>query len=996
MLNGVRVRLPGPTPQAMLKGDLGDEESRPPSISARLLGSFAVSLDGQEVQGWPRPPARRLVELLLITPGHRVTRIDAAGVVLPDAPPEQCQRAVSKAVSQARHVLGTRAIVAEGHHLLLRGEVHTDLEDLRTGLCSALGIKAAPARRSLLAKELARALPLLPGEPDYDWVAFSRRQLEELVRAARVTLAEDTESVEGSTQGWEVAFDADPGDEEVAVGLICACRRVGADARALQVYRACRAALGRQAGASPSAQLDAAVAGLLGASAGNAGAPGRLLGRDRETAAVLTTLRGAEIHAGGAVLVSGPAGIGKTAVLEAVFATLREEGWQVSLAAARTGDELVPYAALRAAVSDLLAAAGPVPIPASIRALLRASDRRSEARWALALLAADLARVLDRLSVGSPVLVAVDDVHHCDPATHDLLGRLTAAKPARSWSLLLTARSDEPSRPVPVFPSDVAILHLAALDGLTTSALARRQLQAAGVVPTRWDELVELTVAWSRGNPLFLVELVRHVASGGELSRRHVGSVPARVVELLEQRLSACSAPARAILPLIAIAEPHADFAAVAELEQTLGLDRSLVAGVIDELIMSSTVVVSGRNGLRLSHPLWREAALSRLNPLRLASLHSQVADAIDRIPGRELVSAGHRIAAFRSAALADYAEAAARAGLAAGRVARNLVADESALQLFSAALAAFEAVPASRRRRLRSSAFAGWMDAGHIHTDRLELDAATHAYEQALGLAGSDNEYAAGYSALGGICYKRGDFEQAEATYARGLRLVAGDSIWAQARLGADIAWARYRSGDVERSLPALAAAAVQFASTRDRVSTARCFDLLAVVLEAAGRLDEAFIASDKALAMADRSGDVRLVPTLAVHRSGLLLLAGLPAAAEREARRAVQAALRISDRYLESVAQWNLAESLDAVGDLHGALACRQSEQDVLVELVNDVNLSRCLAHQASLLHRLGRRRDAFQKAAEARRIAIRIGGGRLIADVEAQLARIGAATL
>jgi hypothetical protein len=137
-------------------------------------------------------------------------------------------------------------------------------------------------------------------------------------------------------------------------------------------------------------------------------------------------------------------------------------------------------------------------------------------------------------------------------------------------------------------------------------------------------------------------------------------------------------------------------------------------------------------------------------------------------------------------------------------------------------------------------------------------------------------------------------------------------------------------------------------------------------------------------------------MAPTLAIHRSGLLLIAGSPAQAEREARHALDAARRVEDRYLEAVAQWKLADSLDATGDLRGALACRRSEQAVLVELANFVHLSRCLAHQASLLHRLGRQRDALDHAAQARRVAAETGDAHLCAVVEEQLAALGPAAV
>lgn len=368
---------------------------------------------------------------------------------------------------------------------------------------------------------------------------------------------------------------------------------------------------------------------------------------------------------------------------------------------AGVGDELVPSSALRAALTDLLGSVPPgLVVPASVRALMKAGSRRSEVRWALPLLAKDLARLLDHLAVAGPVLVAVDDVHRCDAATHELVARLVAARPARSWSLLLSARSDEPARPVPVFPADMSGLHLGGLDARWAQVLARHHLESARVTPERREELVTLRVGWSRRNPLFLIEFVRYVAAGGALSRQHVASVPARVVEHLEQLLAGCSAFARSPLFLVALAEPHADAALVAELEQTLGVDRALGGGG-DRRARVRGGGGMGEGVLRLSHPLWHEAVLSRLNPLRLASVHSQVADTLDRLPGRELVSADRRIAAFRSTPVADYAEAAARAGLTAGHVARNLVADDVALELLATALIAFETVSPRARRRV-------------------------------------------------------------------------------------------------------------------------------------------------------------------------------------------------------------------------------------------------------------------------------------------------------
>ena len=959
----------------------------PPVIAAQVLDSFLVRVDGRLVKEWPRPPARRLVQLLLVEPRHRVLREVAMELLAPDAPPERARRAVSKALSQARQAVGADTIVAEGPHLRLVGELHVDLDDLQEQLHAAIAMPTGEQRRVALELSLSRFAPVLPGEPDFGPLATARQHLTELAHAARIAFASEWEAV-GSLAGWEAAFAAAPFDDDVASGFVSACRRMGDEARAVQVYRAASAAMTRAFGHGRSVQLETAVEGLLSATA--APATPRLQGRDRELRDLVAALRSAEDHAGAAIAITGPAGIGKSAVVEGVTSMLEGEGWRTALAVAGADDGLVPYAALRGVLAELLGVTE-LPrtvVPPSVKALLRPRERRAAERWPMPVLVADLGRLLDRLAGDRPLLVAIDDVHRSDPATHELVGQLTGTRPARSWSLLLAARTDEPGRPVPHFGQGVRLRALGPLDPASAFALAGDELSVARVPFERRDELAGLVAHWSTGNPLFIVELARQVATGDEISQQHMQTVPSRIVELFEQRLASCSESSRTTLPLVALAEPHADYALVSELATSLGLDRDEAGAVIDELL-GAAVLTRSNAGVRLAHPLWREAALSRVNHLRLANLHARIADALDRVGGRELVSAGHRIAAFRSAPLAQYAEPAALAGLSAGHASRAVMAHDAALHLYGPALRAFEALPTRRRRALRRAAFRGWLETGHIYTDRLDLEAARTAYERSLGLAATDDERASAYSALGGIAYKHGDFSEAEAIYSRGLRTIGATSTWAHARLEADIAWTFQRRGDVERSLSGLAHAAELFESTRDLVGTASCLDLLAVALASAGRTHEALEASDRALELADHCRDLALIPTLAVHRSALLLKSGQVRAAEREARRALEASHRAGDRYVESVSHWQLAQCLDALGDLHGALECREKEEVVLVELANEVNRAWCVVHQASLHLRLGDPRRARERADEARRGAAVLGDRRLIQEIELALA-------
>lgn len=926
------------------------------------------------------------MQLLLLEPRNVVSKTDAIGVLFNGTTPQQGRRFLSKAVSQARQVVGSDIVATDRNDIFLSAAVQTDLSDLRRDLRAALTLSPGAGRVAALSTCLDRETRLLPGEPDDGWLEGLRRDLDNLARSGRLILASDIESDTGSLAGWESAFRCDPTDDEVATHLVRGFKVRGEQAMAVRVYRECRAAMARRLGGPPSAELEEAAAGLFG-SGPSEGAPGSgLLGREQETARILRVVLDAENGAGQGVLLTGPAGIGKTALLAAVLSAVRRQEWRVVLMTGGAGDDLVPFAALRSALPDLLAGSShEVTLPRSVKNVLEPGTGGDTTPLTLPVLAADLSRLLDRLCVSAPTLLVFDDVHLMDHATHAVLTRLLLPRPMRSWSILLAARSDDMLRPVPLFPLDVLTIPLGPLDRSAATLLVRRHLEPVGLSERRLEGVVEVVSGWARGNPLFSIELTRHVVAGGVISRAHVGSMPKRIVEVMEARLAACSPGARTVLPLMALAQPHADYPLMTELCLACGVSRSTVAEVIDELV-SSSVVVADKQRLGLSHPLWREVSLSRLNPLRLAALHRQIADCMERIPGRELISAGHRLAAFRAAPLVEYAFAAAKSGLSAGRTARALLADQAALELFAGALAAFETVPGRAQQGLRKAAFEAWLDTGHIRTDRLDLGAATVAYERALALAETDDERAAAWSAMGGISYKRGDFTAAERAYVKGLTFLRSDSTWAHARLGADIAWARHRLGDVEHSLPALELAASQFTATEDLESAARCFDLLAVALRSADRMDDALEASDRALALSDLCGDIRLVAPLAIHRAGILLKSGDAAGAGREAARAVDAAQRVGDRYVESVAHWSSADAFDRLGDAQGALSALRLEEVLLREINNHINLARCLAHQANLLHRLGRRSDSRQRLAEARILAGTAPGPNLVGRVEA----------
>ena len=81
--------------------------SSPAVIDVRLLGRFVLTGGGPSIRSWPRPSARRLCQLVLVSPGRRVSRGSACEALFPSLSPEAAARSLYKVQSMARLALQT-------------------------------------------------------------------------------------------------------------------------------------------------------------------------------------------------------------------------------------------------------------------------------------------------------------------------------------------------------------------------------------------------------------------------------------------------------------------------------------------------------------------------------------------------------------------------------------------------------------------------------------------------------------------------------------------------------------------------------------------------------------------------------------------------------------------------------------------------------------------------------------------------------------------------
>lgn len=326
----------------------------------------------------------------------------------------------------------------------------------------------------------------------------------------------------------------------------------------------------------------------------------RLFGRRGELRVLCETGRACRRGAGRIVVVTGPAGIGKSRLCSAAGARLAAAGMTVL-----TGNCLpdagaeIAYAPFVTAWRDFpeggfaellagLAALGPVP-EGIARAWLTDRVVDQVRRWAAA----------------RPVALIVEDVQWIDPSSWALLDVL-ARSAARTALLVVVTAQDHPgddrwSR-LAAMPH-ARLLPLGPLSGPAVRALAR------SVGGPAVD--AESVLRRGEGHPLFTVELARYDGS----------DLPPTLRTLLRGRVRRLGADGVRLVAAVALAGDFADLDLCAGLAGGDGFR----AAVEHELLVVDRP--SGR--VRLRHGLFGEAARAELGPAAARALHEQVAAAL-------------------------------------------------------------------------------------------------------------------------------------------------------------------------------------------------------------------------------------------------------------------------------------------------------------------------------------------------------------------------------
>ncbi len=369
------------------------------------------------------------------------------------------------------------------------------------------------------------------------------------------------------------------------------------------------------------------------ASAVDGAVSGEFIGRTAELAslrAALSRSSGAGPHA---VLVSGPAGIGKTRLSTEFAEVAVRQGYRTlwgrciegqSVAFSLWADLLRGFARSEEAsfVRSVLEPAAPelVQVLPSLRTYLSNTGASLPADPELARLALldGLVGLLTRIAERRGCVYFLEDIHWADGPSLRLLQTLALQRTSDRLLIVATHRDDEPD------PNRVTAGIFTDLErnGVGTRIDlpplseddSARLLAALGEEPMAEGRTADL-LRIAGGNPFFLEELHRHAAT-----RRSSRSLPERIERLVLGRVESRSAKAREVIEGAAVIGAVFDGRAAATLANDDG-------EALDELVAAGLVRSSESLGAyRFAHALHRQAIYGHLSPSRRAQLHLRVA----------------------------------------------------------------------------------------------------------------------------------------------------------------------------------------------------------------------------------------------------------------------------------------------------------------------------------------------------------------------------------
>jgi tetratricopeptide (TPR) repeat protein len=439
-----------------------------------------------------------------------------------------------------------------------------------------------------------------------------------------------------ASRQWERLAQEEPSDEPVHRELMAAELAAGNRAAAIRWYARLREALQRDFGVLPEPQTEAVyqrcVDGLQPARAA-------FIGRGMLLAQALACLEMPAPDRPGAIVLHGPAGIGRTAICRELEVQAIARRWHAVRAdAAQHSRAYAVCSALAERV--LLAEPGAVdrvgaPARAVLALLTQLAGPASTLPGPLSRhqLIGAFRRLLLAMSENGNILVQVDDAHLMDDADADVLIHLASA--GAPVCVLLAMRTPKPESELARGLSRLArgnVVRQLELEPLAGAEI--RRLVHQSTVKTVSEATIARIVNYAQGSPFAAIELARGAGSGSDqhLHQTAASPITARLCDVPEATLDA--------LKWITLAGDVFDAQNAAAV---LPDGESRAYTVLDAALAAGVLVLVGTQ-YRFRHDLVRQALVEQIAPHRRLKIHRQAAQRLVELDAAPALIAQHWI----------------------------------------------------------------------------------------------------------------------------------------------------------------------------------------------------------------------------------------------------------------------------------------------------------------------------------------------------------------
>jgi DNA-binding SARP family transcriptional activator len=604
-----------------------------PQLHLHVLGEFTATRDDAVVDLGGRRQ-RAVLAALIILRNEVVPTDHLVDCVWGDRPPANASGALQAYVSHLRRRLepdanarqraGVIARAGPGYALRLPPDA-VDAWAFEAAVESAAGESPGDAVCTL---DAALRLWRGPAYAEYAgevWAEAEVARLTELRAVARERLL-GTRLELGEAQlvigDLEALVAEDPLREERWRLLTVALYRAHRQAAALAALRRAREVLADELGVDPGPALRSLEAEVL-AQSPDLDAPGRsaatnataivprprtpdgLVDREREMAVLRTIVADLEEGKPGCLLIEGPAGIGKTRLMDEVRTLAVAAGVLARSARSSALEQGFDLGVVRqlfaTAVDDVV---------------------RHEERFAVL---RGLCEVTTSLAETAPFVMCVDDIQWTDEASLQFLAYLVKRLEGLPVLVVLAMRTGEPHEADDLLAELagnelVSVLHPTPLTEQGTAALVTDRLGRGA------DTFVATCHRMTSGNPLLLRQLLRALADQGvPPDAAHVDTVRAvgsrAITSLVTLRLRRMPATVTTVARAVAVLGPGADLVTVADLAQHSEED---VAAALD--VLARTEILADGQPLEFVNPLVRDAIHADIPAGERALLHERLA----------------------------------------------------------------------------------------------------------------------------------------------------------------------------------------------------------------------------------------------------------------------------------------------------------------------------------------------------------------------------------